>query len=67
MKLVVNDFVHEMAGLSVVPETEYEAAILNRYWETAKLSKGRASSKDHSANGWSYSLKFVGPKEAAEQ
>ena len=58
MKLIVDRFVHEPPGLSLIPETEYEAAILAKYWESAKLSKGRASSASNSADGFSYSIKL---------
>lgn len=65
MKLVIDRFVHEPPGISIIPETDYEAAVLNRYWESgANLSIGRASSEHHSTDGRCYSIKFV---EAAPQ
>lgn len=63
MKLVVDRFIHEPPGISIVPETEFEAAILSRYWkdETLVVSIGRASSQFLSADGRCYSLKFSEP------
>lgn len=58
MKLLVDRFAHEPPGLSIIPETDYEAALLSRYWETSKLSKGRANTESKSADGFCYSLKF---------
>jgi hypothetical protein len=63
MKLVVDKFMYEAPGLSIIPETEFEAAVLQRYWGTARLSKGRATSESRSVNGFSYSIKFVEPKQ----
>jgi hypothetical protein len=62
MKLVVNRFVYEAPSLSVIPETDYEAAVLARYWETAKLSIGKSSGE--SANGSSYGIKFMEEEHA---
>jgi hypothetical protein len=59
MKLNVVRFVYEAPGLEIIPETEYEAAVLSRYWESAKLSTGRASPEVKSANGLSYGIKFA--------
>lgn len=59
MKLHVTKFVHEPPGLSVTPETDYEAALLSRYWETARLSIGMASSELSSADGRSYGIRFA--------
>lgn len=64
MKLVVDKFMHESPGLSVIPETEYEAAVLARYWKTAVLSTGCASPHAESANGHCYTVKFVEPSAA---
>lgn len=61
MKLVVNAYVYEPPGIAIIPETEFEAAVLNRYWETAELGKGRANSEHASANGSAYSVKFKEP------
>ena len=58
MKLVVDRFLYDPPGLSVIPETDFEAAILARYWESATLSTGRASSETKSANGHCYSVQF---------
>lgn len=60
MKLVVDQFVYEAPGISIIPETEYEAAVLNKYWPGAQLSIGRASSQHHSADGRCYSIKLAG-------
>jgi hypothetical protein len=60
MKLVIDRFVYEPPGISIIPETDYEAAVLNRYWERgANLSIGCASSEHHSVDGRCYSIKFV--------
>lgn len=62
MKLVVDRFVYEPPGISIIPQTEFEAAMLARYWpDKAVLSVGRASSENNSANGHCYSIKFVEP------
>ncbi len=61
MKLVVDRFVYEPPGISIIPETEFEAAVLHRYWETAELTIGRAKSEDKSANGHGYGIKFREP------
>jgi len=58
MKLVIDRFVYEPPGLSIIPETDFEAAMLSKYWESAVLSKGRASSSANSADGWSYAIKL---------
>ena len=63
MKLVVDKFVYEAPGLSVIPETDYEAAILARYWQTAQLSVGKATGSQQSANGLGYSIKFAEPEK----
>jgi hypothetical protein len=64
MKLSVTSYIYEPPALSITPETEYEAAMLQRYWESAILGKGRGDS--NSANGFSYTIKFSekdkGPK-----
>lgn len=62
MKLVIDKFVYEAPGMAVIPETEYEAAMLLRYWPTATLSIGRANSEHNSADGRSYSIKFAEPE-----
>ena len=59
MKLVVDRFTYEPPGISIIPETEFEAAVLSRYFESSKLSRGRAASECKSADGFCYSLKFV--------
>ena len=59
MKLIVDRFVYEAPGISIIPETEYEAAVLNKYWTGAQLSIGRASSQYNSADGRCYSVKLV--------
>ncbi len=61
MKLVIDNFMYEPPGLSIIPETDYEAAVLARYWKTAVLSMGRASSDVKSANGHGYTIKFKEP------
>lgn len=61
MKLVIDKFVHEAPGISIIPETEYEAAVLNRCWPVAELSIGVASSQHNSADGRCYSIKLVQP------
>ena len=58
MKLSVDRFTYEPPGLALIPETDLEAAILNKYWETATLTKGMGSSGDKSADGFSYGIKF---------
>ena len=63
MRLVVVRYKFEPPGISIVPDTDYEAAVLSRYWESAKLSQGSASDTDNSANGLTYSIKFVEPGE----
>ncbi len=55
MKLSVTAYVYEPPALTITPETEYESAILSRYWESAKLGKGCAR---ESADGFSYTIKF---------
>ena len=60
MKLVVDKFVYGMPGLSLIPETDFEAAMLQRYWETAKLSKGKGPG-NQSCNELSYQIKFQEP------
>ena len=57
MKLIVNRFVYEPPGLAVVPETEFEAAMLSRYWDGAVLSKGKGESP--SVDGFQYGIKFI--------
>lgn len=61
MKLSITKFVYEPPALTITPETEYEAAVLSRYWETAKLTKGKAPSELGSANGCTYGIKFEEP------
>jgi hypothetical protein len=55
---------YEPPALSITPETEYESAMLRRYWESAQLGKGKADLP--SADGFSYTIKFSekdkGPK-----
>ena len=63
MKLNVVKFVYEAPALEIIPETEYEAAVLHRYWEKAELTTGRASSGVNSVNGVSYGIKFKGGKQ----
>ena len=63
MKLLINRFVHEPPGLSIVPETEFEAAVLSQYWESATLTIGRASSDSHSADEHAYGIKFREPED----
>ncbi len=63
MKLIIDKFVYEPPGLSIIPETDYEAAVLERYWKSAALSTGRACSETLSANGKGYTIKFKEPKE----
>ena len=65
MKLIVDKFVYEPPGLSIIPETEYEAAVLARYWESASLGHGRATSAANSADGRCYTLKFAEPERPA--
>ncbi len=67
MKLVVDRFVYEPPGLSIIPETEYEAAVLARCWTSAKLGTGRASGESKSSNGQCYTIKFVEPEAAKEK
>ena len=45
----------------VVDKFAYEAAVLSRYWETAKLSKGCSDSSARAPGGFCYSIKFVEP------
>jgi hypothetical protein len=63
MKLVVTRYVNESPALAVIPESEYEAAVLSRYWRGAELSRVRASSVDESADGFCYSIKFREPQK----
>jgi len=58
VKLIVDRFFHEPPGLAIIPETEYEAAVLARYWTSATLSRGRAASVVNSADGCCYTVKF---------
>lgn len=59
MKLVVTDYVYEPPSIAILPETEYEAAVLRRYWDNgAVLEKGKARSQDGSFNGYAYGIKF---------
>lgn len=60
MKLVIDRYVHEPPGIAIIPETEFEAAVLSRYWKTENmlLSKGRAKTEDKSSDGFSYGIKF---------
>ena len=58
MKLVVNRFEYEPPGISVIPETDFEVAVWSKYWESAMLYVGRASSDVQSKNGLSYAVKF---------
>jgi len=60
MKLTVTSFVYEPPCLAVEPETDYEAAVLERYWATAKLTVGKGSFE--SANGKSYGIQFTEDK-----
>jgi len=62
VKLLVDRFVYEPPGLSIVPETEFEAAVLSRYWESATLTIGRALSDSNSADGRAYVVKFHEPE-----
>lgn len=66
MKLIVDRYEYEAPGLSLVPETDYEAAVLHRYWKSAQLNFGRAKSSDNSANGFCYSIKFIEPPPEAK-
>ena len=59
VKLIVSRLVYEAPELALIPETDYEAAVLARYWDGAKLTKGRAKSEDGSANGYCYSIKLT--------
>lgn len=61
MKLEIERYMYEPPGLSIIPETDFEAAVLARYWETAVLSKGRAGNESKSVNGCCYTIKFVEP------
>lgn len=63
MKLNVVKFCYEAPALEIIPETEFEAAMLSRYWETAILSVGVAASELESANGYGYGIKFIEPKD----
>jgi hypothetical protein len=65
VKLVVNRFVYEPPGLAIIPETDFEAAMLSKYWESAVLSKGRACSESKSVDGWSYGIKLQPELRAA--
>jgi hypothetical protein len=58
MKLTVIRYMYEPPALAIIPETEYEAAVLSRYWEGAELSKGKATGENNSADGFSYGIKF---------
>lgn len=62
MKLIVDRFVYGPPGLSVIAETDFEAAILARYWKNAVLTKG-AASDPKSFDGFSYGIQFVEPKK----
>ena len=66
MKLEIISFVYEPPALAIIPETAFEAAVLERYWSSAVLSKGRATSESHSANGSCYGIKFVEPVKVEE-
>lgn len=65
MKLTVTRFVYEPPALTLSAETEYEAAMLSRYWETAQLSKGKGD--PGSADGFSYIIRFSEPDARAKQ
>ena len=67
MKLQTDSYVYEAPGISIIPETEFEAAVLCRYWKTAKLSVGRANSAINSSNGCAYSIKFTEPEDKHEK
>lgn len=58
MKLVVNKYTHEPPEMAIIPETEYEAAILQRYWDTAELTVGKSYFENGSINGYAYGIKF---------
>lgn len=55
MKLLVTRYIHEPPALSIEAETDYEAAVLARYWVQAKLDKG----KGHGVDGFSYIIRFM--------
>jgi len=55
VKLTVVRFVYEPPALQITPETEYESAVLQRYWAHAELTVGKA---DESFNGWGYGIRF---------
>ena len=58
MKLTVTRYMYEPPALAIIPETDYEAAVLSRYWESAQLTKGKAQTAEISADGFSYGIKF---------
>ena len=61
MKLEIVKYVYEPPGLAIIPETDFEAAVLHRYWASAVLSKGKAGGESKSANGLNYVIKFAEP------
>lgn len=69
MKLVIQNFMYENPGIAIIPETEYEAAVLSRFWKAGKLtiSTGRASSEAKSANGLCYGIKFREYSDGSEK
>jgi hypothetical protein len=65
MKLKVVRFVYAPPALAIIPETDFEAAVLSRYWESATLSKGMSSNVDKSADGFSYTISFAEKQDGA--
>lgn len=61
MKLSITSYVYEPPALTITPETDYEAAVLRRYWQTARLETGKASAEEQSANGFAYTIRFIEP------
>jgi hypothetical protein len=66
MKLKVVRYIYEPPALAIIPETDYEAAVLFRYWESSTISKGRSSGEDKSADGFSYVITFVEKQAGAK-
>ena len=62
MKLTVVRYMYEPPALAISAETEFEAAVLSRYWAAAELTKGKSDT--NSADGFSYLIKF---KEAKNE
>ena len=63
MKLIIDRLMYAAPAISIIPETDYEAAVLSRYWDKATLSTVRAHTEHRSANGFCYSIRLVDEKK----